>query len=180
MDAGPFTPFRFGTFEVDPEAGELRKNGVLVKLPPQPFRLLLLLARHTGHVVSREDIKKQLWGEDTFVDFDQGVNFSIRQIREALGDTAEGSRYLQTIPRRGYRFLAPIEPIGTTVATGVTGGPLAVPPPRRGATDVNLHKALWANIAELRMAEERRRRLLIALTTLVLLLSVFLALKSFF
>jgi DNA-binding winged helix-turn-helix (wHTH) protein len=177
MDAGPSTPFRFGAFEVDPEAGELRKNGVLVRLPPQPFRLLLLLATHSGHVVSREDIKKQLWGEETFVDFDQGVNFSIRQIREALGDTAEGSRYVQTVPRRGYKFLTSIEPLASAVATAdlaAAAGAGSKPP---GTTDVILHKALWANIAELRMAEQRRRRLLIALTVAIVLLALVLGLK---
>lgn len=164
---GPLTPFRFGTFEVDPEAGELRKNGVLVRLPPQPFRLLLLLASHAGRVVSRDDIKKQLWGEDTFVDFDQGVNFSVRQIREALGDSADESRYVQTLPRRGYKFLVPVEPIGARAGVG-TGDAQATP--RRGMTDVNLQKALWANIAEMRLAEERRHRLLISLTVVVALL----------
>jgi len=177
MHAGPPTPFRFGAFEVDPDAGELRRNGVIVRLPPQPFRLLLLLASRAGHVVSRDDIKKQLWGEDTFVDFDQGVNFSVRQIREALGDTAEDSRYVQTLPRRGYKFLMPVEPI----ATAATAGTPARTASRRGMTDVNLHKALWANIAEMRMAEERRRRLLIgllAVTAAVVVLAAFLAWKT--
>lgn len=166
MQVGPSAPFRFGVFEVDPDAGELRKNGVLVRLPPQPFRLLLLLASRSGHVVSREEIKKQLWGEDTFVDFDQGVNFSIRQIREALGDTAEGSRYIQTIPRRGYKFLVTVE------------GAAAGTPARRGMTDVKLHKALWANIAEIRLAEERRRKRLIVLTVIVALMALLVAWKT--
>lgn len=175
MPVEPPAPFRFGAFEVDPDAGELRKNGVLVRLPPQPFRLLLLLAGRSGHVVSRDEIKKQLWGAETFVDFDQGVNFSIRQIREALGDTAEDSRYVQTVPRRGYKFLVPVE----TTTAGAGGGAPIAPMPRRGMTDANLHKALWANIAEMRMAEERRRRLLIALTAGVVVLSALLALKTF-
>jgi DNA-binding winged helix-turn-helix (wHTH) protein len=168
MQVGSSTPFRFGVFEVDPEAGELRKNGMLVRLPPQPFRLLLLLASRSGHVVSREEIKKQLWGDDTFVDFDQGVNFSVRQIREALGDTADDSRYVQTMPRRGYKFLMPVEPVPAPASAGA-------PPARRGMTDVNLHKALWANIAEMRLAEQRRRRLLVALTGALILLSLALA-----
>ena len=170
---GLVTPFRFGAFEVDPQAGELRKNGVLVRLPPQPYKLLLLLAGHSGHVVSRDEIRKQLWGEETFVDFDQGVNFSIRQIREALGDSADDSRYVQTVPRRGYKFLAPVEPIlpaGAPAAAATS--PATRPATRRGMTDVNLHKALWSNIAEMRMAEERRRRLLIVLTAFVGLLGL--------
>lgn len=175
---GSAPPFRFGAFEVDPEAGELRKNGVLVRLPPQPFRLLMLLATHSGRVVSRDEIKKQLWGEDTFVDFDQGVNFSIRQIREALGDSAEGSRYVQTVPRRGYRFLVSIEPIvpaGAPVTASAAASAHRVAP--RGMTDVNLHKALWENIAEMRMAEQRRHRLVIALSVVVVLLALALGWK---
>lgn len=178
MQAALSSPFRFGAFEADPDSGELRKNGVLVRLPPQPFRLLLLLASRSGRVVSREEIRKQLWGDDTFVDFDQGVNFSIRQIREALGDTAEDSRYVQTVPRRGYKFLVSVEPI--TVPPHPRAATEGVPTPPRATTDVNLHKALWANIAEMRMAEERRRKLLIALTVLVLVLSGLLLLKTLF
>lgn len=180
MQAGLSTPFRFGTFEVDPDAGELRKNGVLVRLPPQPFRLLLLLASRAGHVVSRDDIKKQLWGDDTFVDFDQGVNFSIRQIREALGDTADDSRYVQTVPRRGYKFLMPVEPVPGVAAAEAAAAVAGTPSPHRAMTDVNLHKALWANIAEMRLAEERRRKVLIALTILVLVLTGWLVLKTVF
>jgi DNA-binding winged helix-turn-helix (wHTH) protein len=182
MEVGLPTPFRFGAFEVDPEAGEIRKNGVLVRLPPQPFRLLLLLASRSGRVVSREDIKKQLWGEETFVDFDQGVNFSVRQIRDALGDTAEGSRYIQTLPRRGYKFLLPVEPIGPAPPPTTESGTPAPDASRRGMTDVNLHVALWENIAEIRLAEERRkarrRKLVMALAALALLLMGLFALKA--
>ena len=102
-------PFRFGAFELDPNSGELRKDGDPVKLPPQPFRVLTLLARRSGEVVRRDEIREQIWSEETFVDFDQGLNFCIRQIREALGDDAEAPRFIETLPRRGYRFLLPIE-----------------------------------------------------------------------
>ena len=171
MQSGPGHPFRFGEFEVDPETGELRRNGQLIRIPPQPFRLLLLLASHSGHVVSREEIKRQLWGEDTFVDFDQGVNFSIRQIREALGDTAEDSRYVQTVPRRGYRFLQVIEPIAATAGIAEGLGSLLDTP------NSDLHKLLWTNIADIRLAERRRRRLLVALTTLAVLLAGYVVLR---
>jgi DNA-binding winged helix-turn-helix (wHTH) protein/tetratricopeptide (TPR) repeat protein len=100
---------RFGAFELDLRSGELRKDGVVVKLTPQPFRVLALLARRSGEVVSRDEIRQQIWCGDTFVDFDQGLNFCIRQIREALGDDAETPRYVETLPRRGYRFLLPVE-----------------------------------------------------------------------
>ena len=99
---------RFGAFELDVRSGELRKNAELVKLSPQPFKLLTLLLTHSGEVVTRDDIRKQIWADGTYVDFDQGLNFCIRQIREALGDAAESPQFIQTLPRRGYRFLMPV------------------------------------------------------------------------
>jgi DNA-binding winged helix-turn-helix (wHTH) protein len=103
------TIVRFGRFELDPKRGELRKDGDIIKLPPQPFKVLLSLARRSGEAVMRSEIRQEIWGGDTFVDFDQALNFCIRQIREALGDEAHAPRYIETLPRRGYRFLPPIE-----------------------------------------------------------------------
>ena len=100
---------RFGVFEMDLALGELRKNGILVKLPPQPFKVLALLATHRGQVVTREEIQQQIWGSDTFVDFEQGMNHCIKQIRNVLSDSAETPRFVETLPRRGYRFIAPVE-----------------------------------------------------------------------
>ncbi len=100
---------RFGAFELDLEGGELRKSGVLIHLPPQPLKVLALLARQAGQAITREEIRQQVWGDETFVDFEQGLNHCIKQIRTALGDDAEAPRYIQTLPRRGYRFLAPVE-----------------------------------------------------------------------
>ncbi|HEV2983151.1 MAG TPA: winged helix-turn-helix domain-containing protein [Vicinamibacterales bacterium] len=100
---------RFGAFELDLRSGELRKDGEIVKLTPQPFKVLTLLARRSGEVVSRDEMRQQIWCGDTFVDFDQGLNFCIRQIREALGDDADAPQYIETLPRRGYRFLLPLE-----------------------------------------------------------------------
>jgi DNA-binding winged helix-turn-helix (wHTH) protein len=100
---------RFGAFELDQRSGELRKDGEIVKLTPQPFKVLMLLARRSGEVVPRDEIRQQIWCADTFVDFDQGLNFCIRQIREALGDNAEAPEYIETLPRRGYRFLLAVE-----------------------------------------------------------------------
>jgi DNA-binding winged helix-turn-helix (wHTH) protein len=114
------TLLRFGAFDLDPTCGELRKNGDLVKLPPQPFKVLTLLARRSGEAVTRNEIREQIWSEDTFVDFDQGLNFCIRQIREALDDDAEAPRFIETLPRRGYRFLMPIESLGSDVAARLT------------------------------------------------------------
>jgi DNA-binding winged helix-turn-helix (wHTH) protein/Tol biopolymer transport system component len=100
---------RFGIFELDYRSGELRRGGVGVRLPPQPFKVLWLLASRPGEVVSREEIREALWGSDTFVDFDSGLNFCINQIRRALHDSAESPRFIHTLPKRGYRFLATVE-----------------------------------------------------------------------
>jgi DNA-binding winged helix-turn-helix (wHTH) protein/tetratricopeptide (TPR) repeat protein len=102
------TILRFDVFELDTAAGELRRQGDRVKLPPQPIRVLELLVRRGGEVLTRADIRERIWC-DSFVDFEQGLNFCIRQIREALGDTADAPRFIETLPRRGYRFLLPVE-----------------------------------------------------------------------
>src|SRR5215470_16869092 len=102
------TILRFDIFELDTAAGELRRQGDRVKLPPQPLRVLEFLVRHSGEVLTRADIRERIWN-DSFVDFEQGLNFCIRQIREALGDTADAPRFIETLPRRGYRFLLPVE-----------------------------------------------------------------------
>jgi eukaryotic-like serine/threonine-protein kinase len=99
---------RFGVFELNLDSEELHKAGTIVKLAPQPFKLLVLLASHAGQVVTRDEIQKQLWGEETFVDFDQGVNKCIKQIRAALNDNPDKPLYVETLPRHGYRFLAPV------------------------------------------------------------------------
>jgi DNA-binding winged helix-turn-helix (wHTH) protein/Tol biopolymer transport system component len=101
-------PLRFGNFEVDLRAGELRKAGVKLKLGGQPFQILTILLEHPGQVVTREELQKQLW-PDTFVDVDHNLNTAINKIREVLGDSAENPRFVETLPRRGYRFLTPVE-----------------------------------------------------------------------
>ncbi|HEX9966508.1 MAG TPA: winged helix-turn-helix domain-containing protein [Solirubrobacterales bacterium] len=115
----------FGPYELRTDSGELLRDGVPIKLQPQPARLLALLARRSGEVVSREEIRRHLWGDDTFVEFEQGLNFSVRRIRVALEDSATDPRYLQTVPRRGYRFLAPVraEPAPGEVAAGPAPAP---------------------------------------------------------
>ena len=100
---------RFGQFELDVRTGELRKCGAPVKIQQQPFKVLALLAARAGELVTREELRQQIWGGDTYVDFDQGLNFCIKQIRAALGDHADTPCYVETLPRRGYRFIAPIE-----------------------------------------------------------------------
>lgn len=99
---------RFGEFELDGDAAELLRHGERIPLPPQPFKVLALLAGKGGAVVTRTEIREQVWGAGTHVEFDQGLNFCIRQIREALGDDAGAPRFIETLPRRGYRFLMPV------------------------------------------------------------------------
>lgn len=99
---------RFGAFEADLQARELRKQGMLVKLQDQPFQVLVVLLENAGDVVTREHLRQRLWPSDTFVDVDNSVNAAINRLREALGDSAESPRYVETLPRRGYRFVAPV------------------------------------------------------------------------
>src|SRR6266849_10634120 len=99
---------RFGTFEVNLRSGELRKGGVRIKLHGQPFEVLAMLLERPGQVVTREELRLRLWPADTFVNFDHGVNTSINKLREALGDSADNPRLIETLPRRGYRFIAPV------------------------------------------------------------------------
>ncbi len=116
------TIIRFGVFDLNPQAGELRKTGHRISLRPQAARLLALLARRPGQILTREELKDEIWGKETFVDFEHGLNLCIRQIREALGDDADTPRYIETLPRRGYRFIAPVEATDRPV-------PTVAPPP---------------------------------------------------
>ncbi|MFB3126729.1 MAG: winged helix-turn-helix domain-containing protein, partial [Candidatus Acidiferrales bacterium] len=100
---------RFGVYEVDLRAGELRKSGVKIKLQEQPFQILALLLERPGEVVTREEIQKKLWPADTFVDFEHSLNAAVKRLREALGDSADNPRFVETLPRRGYRFIYPVE-----------------------------------------------------------------------
>jgi cholera toxin transcriptional activator len=100
---------RFGVFEADLTSGELRKDGAKIRLQEQPFQVLAFLLERPGEVVTREELRNKLWPADTFVDFDHGLNTAVNKLREALGDTASNPRFVQTVARRGYRFLAPVE-----------------------------------------------------------------------
>src|SRR5215469_624597 len=105
-------PVRFALFEMDLRSGELRKQGVKVSLQDQPFQVLALLVQRAGEVVTREELRHKLWPADTFVDFEDGLNTTIKKIRTALGDSAESPRFIETHPRRGYRFIVPVQPSG--------------------------------------------------------------------
>jgi cholera toxin transcriptional activator len=101
--------FRFGVFEADASSGELRKAGMRLRLQDQAFQVLMLLLARPGEVVTREEVRQKLWPSDTFVDFDHSLNTIINKIREALGDSATNPRFVETLAKRGYRFLVPVQ-----------------------------------------------------------------------
>src|SRR5438270_12175641 len=101
---------RFGAFELDRDSGELRKHGVRLKLDGQPLELLKQLLERKGEIVTREELKHRLWPADTFVDFEHSINAVVKRLRHALGDSAEAPRFIETLPRRGYRFICPLSP----------------------------------------------------------------------
>ncbi|HEY4354643.1 MAG TPA: winged helix-turn-helix domain-containing protein [Acidobacteriaceae bacterium] len=111
-DIPPARRYRFGVFEADSATGELRRQGVRIKLHSQPFQILFMLLDRPGQVLTREEICRELWPDGTFVDYDHGVNSAINRLRDALGDKANNPRFVETLARRGYRFLAPVEKIG--------------------------------------------------------------------
>src|ERR1039458_1530853 len=100
---------RFGVYELDLAAGELRKSGAKLRLQEQPFQVLALLLERAGDVVTREELRQKLWPADTFVDFDHSLNTAVNKLRETLGDSASSPRYIETLARRGYRFIAPVQ-----------------------------------------------------------------------
>ncbi len=142
---------RFGTFEVDLAAGELRKNGVRIRLQEQPFQVLAALLQNAGRIVTRDELRERIWSADTFVDFDHSLNTAVNKIRESLGDSPSSPRFVETLARRGYRFIAPVvagdsaseqERMSEAALDVVPLHPdLHVPPPRRGAV-----RALFALI----------------------------------
>lgn len=144
MHHDPTRKARFGVFEVDLTAGELRKSGSRIRLQEQPFQVLAALLARPGDVVTRDELRQRVWPADTFVDFDHSLNTAVNKIREALGDSASSPRYLETLARRGYRFVAPVEwiqpaetvpPVSNQTTNSVPLHPqLEVPMPRRGLT----------------------------------------------
>ena len=147
--------FRFGPFELEPAAAALRRNDDPIRLAPQPFKVLELLVRRGGQVVTRAEIAEHVWCGDTVVDFEQGLNFCVRQIREVLGDDADSPRYLETLPRRGYRFLATVTRVGPAEAVRLTR--LIVlpfrqlrPDPETGFLAFSLPDALTGSLGTLR------------------------------
>jgi Tol biopolymer transport system component/DNA-binding winged helix-turn-helix (wHTH) protein len=125
----PSARVRFGVFEIDPDAGEVRKAGLKIRIQDQPFQVLKALVDRPGEVVTRDDLRQKLWPSDTFVDFDHSLNTAINKLREALGDGAESPRYVETVPKRGYRFIAPVERLGQVEP--VEEEPAAIPERKR-------------------------------------------------
>jgi DNA-binding winged helix-turn-helix (wHTH) protein len=111
-DPRPARRYRFGVFEADAATGELRRQGIRIKLNAQPFQVLVMLLDRPGELLTREEISRELWPDGTFVDYEHGVNSAVNRIREALKDTAGSPRFVETLARRGYRFVAPVERIG--------------------------------------------------------------------
>lgn len=138
---------RFGVFEVDLAAGELRKNGARIRLQEQPFQVLTTLLQNAGQVVTRENLRETIWPADTFVDFDHSLNTAVNKIRESLGDSASSPRFVETLARRGYRFIAPVDSAAAAATVSAPALEIAlhpelhVPVPRRG-----LVRALFALI----------------------------------
>jgi DNA-binding winged helix-turn-helix (wHTH) protein len=142
-DPGPDRRYRFGTFEADAATGELRRQGLRIKLNAQPFQVLLMLMDRPGELVTREEISRELWSDGTFVDYEHGVNSAVNRIREALGDTAASPRFVETLARRGYRFVAPVERIGPTEEPEVQAEPEAKSRTRFLASAEELPKASY-------------------------------------
>jgi len=134
---------RFGVFELDLSAGELRKSGAKLRLQGQPFQVLALLLDRAGDVVTREELRQKLWPSDTFVDFDHSLNTAINKVREALGDSASSPRFVETLARRGYRFIAPVQ---NEAPPSVVGPVASVESQQAAASAVRFHPELGVPI----------------------------------
>ncbi len=169
---------RFGTFELDLRARELHKNGLKIPLPEQSIQILAMLLDRPGEVVTREEIQAKLWPDDTIVEFNHSINAAVKRLRQALGDSAENSRFVETLARRGYRFIASVEGI-VAVGAGLPTAPGQVAPPKVAAderapqgvplqelasfcreTDGNSAVAGWAGLAGSRFCERETQNLL--------------------
>ncbi|MBI3279860.1 MAG: PD40 domain-containing protein, partial [Acidobacteria bacterium] len=124
-------PVKFGVFEVDPRTGELRKAGIRLRLHDQPWKVLLVLIGRPGETITREELRQTLWPDDTFVDFDHSLNSAVAKLRDTLGDSAASPRYIETVPRKGYRFVAPVELLRPSPGQAAPEAPAAEPPRRR-------------------------------------------------
>jgi DNA-binding winged helix-turn-helix (wHTH) protein len=163
--------FQFGVFEVNEATGELRKHGTRIKLHSQPFQVLVLLLEKPATLVTRQEMRQRLWGDDTFVDFEHGLNAAVSKIRDALNDSASQPRYVETVPGKGYRFIAPL----------VTAGPVLPPPDKEVPTPAKawaLEAAFLTAPQELPQAPRRVVRTLLLLLQLMYLAFYFGALAN--
>jgi cholera toxin transcriptional activator len=146
--------YRFGAFEADATTGELRRQGIRIKLNAQPFQVLCMLLERPGELLTREEISRELWPDGTFVDYEHGVNSAVNRIREALGDTASSPRFIETLARRGYRFVAPVERIAISEnpSSPVSGTPSSVSREQMAVPtepETKLHSRILASPKEL-------------------------------
>lgn len=125
-------PIRFGVFEADLDLRELRKSGIKLKLHDQPFQILAALLERPGEIVTREEMRQRLWPTETFVDFDHSINTAMNRLREVLGDSADSPRFIETVARRGYRFVAPVYSTTETAALESVPAPKAAPVEHEG------------------------------------------------
>ena len=130
MPVGQNRKVRFGPFELDIQLGELRKSGIRLKLQGQPIQILEMLLAKPGELVTREEIQQRLWPADTFVDFDHGLNTAVKKLRQALGDEVDAPRYIDTLPKRGYRFIGEVEKEPPREVTAAAAGVTALQPER--------------------------------------------------
>src|SRR5712664_3641919 len=162
------TILRFGVFEVDLRAGEVHKQGARIRLQEQPFHVLTLLLKRPGEVVTREELRAQNWPADTFVDFDNGLDTSINKLREALGDSADNPRFIETLPRRGYRFIAPVDGVDGATRGTPAGVSVATPTRSRKIVVTATVAVLAAGIAGGLLWRARQARRLTEKDTIVL------------
>ncbi len=141
MNGGMSRVARFGLFEADLEEGALRKNGRIIKLQHQPFEVLRVIVEHSNQVVSRDELRARLWPSDIVVDFDQSLNKSIAKLRDALGDSARSPRFIETVPKRGYRFIAPVT---ISCANDTVPAPVPAPAMPRDVPELPLAAAVFA------------------------------------
>jgi eukaryotic-like serine/threonine-protein kinase len=142
LRAGPAQVVRFSVFELDLRSGELRKSGVRIPLQDQPLEILTAVLEQPGQLITREELRRRLWPDDTLVDFDDGLNAAVRRLREALGDNATTPRFIETLPRRGYRFIAPVAAPALPVALGDTAQPQGMPAAQETATTTSESRAI--------------------------------------
>jgi cholera toxin transcriptional activator len=173
----PNRRYRFGTYELDPSTGDLRKDGKSrPRLQGQPLEILLHLLDHPAEVVTREQLRERLWPADTFVDYDHSLNTAVNKLREAFNDSADNPRFIQTIPRRGYRFIAPIEIVGDTA---VPANPAEVRSPGvSAATQGEIHSSVLSDPRELPPVSRPRVRLLFSLIQIMYFTFYVIALAS--